>query len=243
MAGTPRDVVGSQTSERAARAGRESFSGYGVMGLPFSSGHVLGLRSWATSSIGPPYLSVWHRDPAGRWDFWSTAAPDLSCTRYTGELSDETSQSKITVEWPHPFRLVVRSDAPELEWVVTLGTSIVTRALGAVARLLPDAVVAHDGVLRMMGPVAGRLLGAGPLAMTGRMPNGQSFHLLPSYVWPVVESSARLHGEDLGVPAPLPEQATIGDFRIPQRGILAAGTIDFEPFDAARHSAAIVRTR
>jgi hypothetical protein len=115
--------------------------------------------------------------------------------------------------------------------------SVVARALGAMARLLPDAVVAHDGVLRMMGPVAGRLLGAGPLAMTGRMPNGQSFHLVPSYVWPVVESSARLDGEDLGVPASLPEQATIGGFRIPQRGILAAGTVDFEPFDVARHSA------
>jgi hypothetical protein len=86
-------------------------------------------------------------------------------------------------------------------------------------------------------------MGVGSMAMTGRMPNGQSFHLVPSYVWPVAQSSARLDGEELGVPRPLPEQAVIGDFRIPQRGVLAVGVVDFDPFDAARHSAATVRTR
>lgn len=238
---TPREVATSPGAQRAARAGREYFAGYGVMGLPFSSGHVLGLRSWAESSIGPPYLSVWHRAPDGRWAFWSTAAPEVSCTRYTGELSDSTRETAITVEWPHSYRLVIRSASPALEWVVTLGTSSVARLLGGVSRLLPDAVVAHDGVLRAMGPVAGRLLGTGPLAMTGRMPNGQSFHLVPSHVWPVVETSARLDGHDLGVPRPLSQQATIGDFRIPQRGILAAGTVDFDLLDLTRHSGAITR--
>jgi hypothetical protein len=31
----------------------ERVSGYGVMGLPFRSGHILGLRQWTASSVGP----------------------------------------------------------------------------------------------------------------------------------------------------------------------------------------------
>ena len=41
----------------------ERFSGYGVMGLPFRSGHVLALRRFPVTSVGPGYTSVWWRDP------------------------------------------------------------------------------------------------------------------------------------------------------------------------------------
>ena len=34
------------------KADCERVSGYGVMGLPFASGHVLGLRRWTASSVG-----------------------------------------------------------------------------------------------------------------------------------------------------------------------------------------------
>lgn len=37
----------------------ERFAGYGVMGLPFASGHVLAMRRFPSSSIGPAYTSVW----------------------------------------------------------------------------------------------------------------------------------------------------------------------------------------
>ena len=40
--------------------GEERFAGYGVMGLPFASGHVLAMRRFPASSIGPGYSSVWH---------------------------------------------------------------------------------------------------------------------------------------------------------------------------------------
>jgi hypothetical protein len=52
----------------------ERFTGYGVMGLPFASGQVLAMRRFPASSIGPAHTSVWHRDPAGRWDFWQKPA-------------------------------------------------------------------------------------------------------------------------------------------------------------------------
>jgi hypothetical protein len=238
----PREVITDLAAVAPrARARREQFTGFAVMGLPFTSGHVLGLRSWVSSSIGPPYTSVWHRDPDGRWSFWSTAAPSVSCTRYTGELSGDTRQSAVDIEWSAPDRMTVRSTDPALEWVLIFGTTTATRGLSAVARALPRAVLERDAVLRGMGPMAGRMLGAGRLAMTGRMPNGQRFRLMPSHVWRVAGSTARLEGHDLGAPAPQREQATIGDFRIPQRGLLAVGTVDFDPFDASRHSAAVVR--
>jgi hypothetical protein len=238
----PRDVIADlATAAPRPRAGRERFTGFAVMGLPFTSGHVLGLRSWVSSSIGPPYTSVWHRDPDGGWSFWSTAAPSVSCTRYTGELSDDTRRSAIEVEWSAPDRMVVRSTDPALEWHLIFGTTTANRALSAVARSLPRAVLGRDAVLRAMGPVAGRMLGVGHLAMTGRMPNGQRFRLVPSHVWRVAGSTVRLEGHDLGAPAPFREQATIGDFRIPQRGLLAVGTAEFDSFDASRHSAAVVR--
>lgn len=46
-------------------AEEERFSGYGVMGMPFASGHYLALRHFPASSVGAGYDAVWYRDPAG----------------------------------------------------------------------------------------------------------------------------------------------------------------------------------
>ena len=51
---------------------QERFSGYGLMGLPLRSGHVLAMRRFGASSVGPGYASVWHRSPDGAWSFSST---------------------------------------------------------------------------------------------------------------------------------------------------------------------------
>ena len=61
----------------------DHFYGYGVMGLPFASGHVLAMRKMH-SSVGPKYQSVWHRRPDGAWTMWSDVDPSQSCQRYWG---------------------------------------------------------------------------------------------------------------------------------------------------------------
>jgi hypothetical protein len=234
---TPREVVEAlEGTPGRLDAQRERFRGYGVMGLPFESGHVLGLRRFPVSSIGPGYTSIWHRSPAGRWSFWSTAAPEVSCPRYTGEISDDTRQTAIRLAWPEPCRLTIATDDPSLAWEVTFAATPASRALSALAQRLPGQFLANESVLRVLGPVAGALLGTGRLALTGTMPNRQTFHLVPSHVWPVAASRAQLGATDLGRPAPLPGQATIGDFRIPQQGLLAVGALDFDLFSLARHS-------
>jgi hypothetical protein len=81
--------------ERAAvlpTGGGDRFSGYGVMGLPFASGHILGLRRFPASSIGPGYRSVWHRDPGGRWTFYQDQPAELACTRYFSAAVEEVRE-------------------------------------------------------------------------------------------------------------------------------------------------------
>ena len=240
---TPREVAEAlEAAPGRPHSQRERFSGYGVMGLPFESGHVLGLRRFPVSSIGPAYTSIWHRSPDGRWSFWLTAAPEVSCARYSGEVSDDTHQTAIRLAWPEPYHLTIAADDPVLSWEVTFAATPTSRALSALAQRLPGPFLARENVLRVLGPVAGTFLGAGRLALTGRMPNRQTFHLVPSHVWPVAASRAYLEGADLGRPAPLPEQAAIGDFRIPQRGLLAVGALDFDALSSAQHSTRTARS-
>jgi hypothetical protein len=74
----------AEDSPQLPAASCERVSGYGVMGLPCRSGHVLGLRRWTASSVGEPSTSIWHRNSAGRWTFHETVRSEIACTRYFG---------------------------------------------------------------------------------------------------------------------------------------------------------------
>ena len=221
--------------------GLECFHGYGVMGLTFATGNVLALRRWEESSIGPAYTSLWHRDPSGRWEFWSTADPESSCSRYAGAAIDKTVRTPIELTWLDDAHLRVVAPELDFEWDISLAATTVTRMMSFVSRNLPWAVRSHPGFLKLMGPVGGRLLGVGRFNMTGRMPNRQLFVAAPKAIWIVKRSSARLGDVDLGPLGPLPKQAGLGDFLIPQRGVIAAGSAYFEELDPAVHSTALTR--
>src|SRR5690242_3747256 len=209
--------------------------GYGVMGLPFASGHVLAMRKMH-SSEGPKYESVWHRSPAGAWTMWSDVAPSRSCPRYWGNDLERAIQAPIDISWPGPSRMTVKvDDGRVLDWEVHLGATPVTRALSAVGRLMPNALWRRRAVLSVMGAVAGPMLGAGRMALQGNASNGQRFRVNPELVWFVTGGRAVLGGTDLGAFGPLPERVSLGDFVIPQRGVLALGHVFFEAFDEARH--------
>jgi len=219
----------------------DRFSGYGVLGLPFASGHVLALRRFPASSLGYGYSSVWHRDPDGRWTFWSDVSPQTSCARFFGEIITEALRAPIAIRWTGSRTLRVTVGDGAIDWHLTLHPTPVTMAMNVAGRLLTDGMWRHPGMLRMMGAVAGRALGLGRAVLTGRVPNGQLFALNPLHAWSVLESTATAEGTDLGRPAPLAVQAMLGNFAVPQRGIFALGRAFFEPFDPRRHSDAIVR--
>ena len=218
-------------------AKEERFFGYGVMGLPFSSGHILGMRRFPASSIGPGYTSVWHRDPAGRWTFYQTVAPEQACTRYFGRDVAEAPVRDVRIDWTGPRSLHV-TIADELDWQLSLASSPVTRMMSGMGALMPDALWRNAAVLRLMGAFAGVALRAGRLGLAGRAPNGQRFIANPLRIWLIPDSRAVVRGADLGDVGSAPEQARLGDFWIPQRGLLVIGRAFFEEFDPARHAAA-----
>jgi hypothetical protein len=200
----------------------ERFAGYAVIGLPFQSGHVLALRRFPVSSLGTGYTSVWHREPGGKWTFYSTVAPEQSCSRYFGGEVEENLHAEVRIEWsgPDEFRVLVEASRP-LIWEIKLTTTLASRLLNSVADLLPDSWWQNRVMLRIMG-LAGRfLLGAGKMNLAGATPNGHEFIANPQRVWLVKSSRALVNGADIGPVGPLSAQAQLNEFLIPQRGIFA----------------------
>src|SRR5688500_7219864 len=142
----------------------ERFAGYGVMGLPFRSGHVLAMRRFPASSIGPAYTSVWHRAPDGRWVFWQDRRDDESCARYFSKDVSETRTTGIELSWPDDSTLRVAVPEVGFVWTAALTATGVTRALSAMGGAMPDRMWRSAPVLRLMGPVAGAALRAGKVA-------------------------------------------------------------------------------
>lgn len=203
--------------------------GYGVLGLPFQSGHVLALRRYPASSLGYGYSAVWHRDPAGRWTFWSDLAPNASCARFFAPAAARVEVAAIRVRWvgPRSFRVMIGGGV--LDWLVVLRATPATILLNALVACLPWRVWRRAGALRVLGRAAGPLLGAGIVNLTGQAPNGQRFLAIPRQVWKVSQAHAVVRGVDAGDPGPLPRQAFLGDFALPQRGVFAIGGGCFEP--------------
>lgn len=205
----------------------ERFAGYGIMGLPFSSGHVLAMRRFSATSIGPAYTSVWYRHPSGAWTFWLDEPPEVGCPRYFGSALADARRTEVVLEWTGPAALHLAVPEAGLEWVTTLRPSAVTTVLNGVGSLLPERWWRDDRLLSVLGPVAGAALRAGHVGLAGATPNGQHFKANPMKVWLVAGATASLAGQDLGPPGPLAHQARLGDFWIPQRGVFAVGRAFF----------------
>ena len=228
---SPRTLVESMEHRPALPSGpEERFAGYGVMGVPFSSGYILALRRFPASSVGPGYTSVWIREPAGVWSMHSTVVPGSSCPRYFGSALGAASTGGISLRWRDDYSFSVEvGDGLDLSWDVTLAATPVTRLMSAVAGAVPDRLWRNRTFLRAMGAVAGPVLGAGHIGLTGTVPNGQTFGARPRQLWSVRESTAHLRGHNLGQASALPVQDRLGDFWIPQRGIFMIGSSVFGP--------------
>ena len=205
----------------------DRFSGYAIIGLPFQSGHVLALRRFPVSSIGPGYTAVWHRDPSGRWTFYSTVAPELSCARYFGGEVERNVVTSTDIAWVDAMSFTVFVGAA-MRWHVTLGTSLATRVVNAFANMIPEHAGTRPAVVRLMGVAARAALGTGRLNLTGLTPNGYRFAACPRRLWVIESSHAVVDGVSLGPPGPLVNQISLGDFLLPQKGLFAVGGTRFE---------------
>lgn len=226
MTTTPRATTTIQADEDPATGPGERFTGSGVMGLPFASGHYLALREMTASSVGPPYHAIWHRAPDERWTIFTTTEPALSCPRYFGAATSSERVPSIDLTWTGDWTLeVVMGD--RLTWRVDLAATPATRLMSAMGSATPAWAWNSDAVLAPMGPMAAGTLRTGRIRLRGRAPNGQHFQAAPVHVWRVVGGSARLDGHDLGPIGPLEHQVHLGDFWMPQRGLFFAGRSRF----------------
>lgn len=226
---TPRQAVEAlQASPRVPEGDDERFIGYGVMGMPFASGHYLALRDFVATSVGPAYRAIWHRDPEGRWTIHTTSSPELSCPRYFGSAATAVQVPGIDVSWRDDHTLQVTL-GDELVWRIALGATPATRMMTGMGGVLPEAGWDSNAVLGAMGRMARPMLRTGRIRLAGATPNGPLFKAVPLQVWRVVGSAAACHGKDLGKPAPLYEQTRLADFWLPQRGVFFVGRARFTP--------------
>lgn len=110
-----------------------------------------------------------------------------------------------------------------------------TRLATAIGSALPASAWRSAATLAAMSRAVGPLLGTGRVQLAGTLPNGQWYRIAPKKVWTVRNSRATWNGRELGAPRSLTEQACLGDFRLPQRGICVVGHGCFETFDVGRH--------
>jgi hypothetical protein len=234
----PKELVDKLEQGAELPSGNEErFVGYAVMGVPLTSGHLLAMRRWPASSLGEAYTSVWHRDPQGRWTFYTDVPPQLACPRYFGSAITEAAVRDIEIAWRGPQEFTVSiEDDPRLDWRLSLMETPATRLMNAMGSVLPDALWRKEAVLKPMGKAAGPVLRAGHLGLAGRVPNRQRFIINPVRIWAIESSTARIDGQDLGEVGPLAVQTRLADFWMPQRGIFAIGRAFFEPLDPARHA-------
>jgi hypothetical protein len=222
----PREAATSMELGAALPTGAdERFTGYGVIGLPFASGHYLALRDFVASSVGPAYRSVWHRDPAGAWTVYSSTSPEQSCPRYIGlALASPPATTRIDVVWLGDAHVRICID-DAIDWTLQMAETPATRLMTAMGQHMPARAWTNRAVLALMGRMAGPMLSAGRMRLNGTMPNGQEFFAAPRRIWAIEDSSATVQGEDLGPIGPLAEQGRLGDFWLPQRGIFFADGI------------------
>jgi hypothetical protein len=206
-------------------------TGYGLLGVTFATGDVIAFRCFTTSSIGPPYRSLWHRRPDGRWSMHTNVEPSRACPRYFGPALDSTTVDEIDIAWNGPWEVTVTAARARLVAAIRLEAALRTRILGATARAAPAWLLARPRV----GHVAGRLLDSGALSIAGRTPTGHTFLVRPRALWRVTAAAAMIDGRDMGPVAVPAESSSLGEFLIPTRGLLAAGRVTF----GAEHGTAL----
>ena len=201
---------------------QEYVNGWGIFALPFESGDVLALRVFPQNSFRP-YRAVWHRDPSGRWAIYVDGSRlDTSCPRYFGSACGYTGFASIDVTWPTRNSLRIRMTDPSLDWTVTAHSTRVLTFINVISAKLPRASWRPQALVRAREHLAHRI-GMGHIQLNSVMPSGHTGLLMPEQIFFIDEARAALNGTDLGRPVRLRTNPTIGEFRLPSRGVLVKG--------------------
>ena len=209
------------------------FAGYAVFGVRFASGDVLALRRFPADSLGSGFTSVWHRRD-GQWNLFADARATPEHNRLFTSDTVDTVVAPIRIVWTGSRNLVVEVDGGVLlHWRLALRSSAATSILNAAIRWLPTEHWIHSRAPRLLGALAGLLLGAGRLPLTGRLREDVRFCITPTAVWEVEASRALVRGRDLGPLASASTEAGDGGIWTPRRPLFAAGGLIVYPAELA----------
>lgn len=223
--------------------GHEYVKGWGVFAQPFATGHVLALRVVRENDFGS-YRTLWHRDPEGAWSIYVDGPRlDTACPRYYGAACTYTGFGRLDLEWLGPATLRVHLDSIDLDWVLTAVQTPLLRILNVLNDAVPLSTWRYPAMVHTRERIA-RALGMGGLRLRGRMPSGHVGTLMPQRMYLINDAAATLNGRDLGPPAQLRDNPTIGDFPLPARGVLAVGQgvweiLDPQEYDLTRAETSI----
>jgi len=214
--------------------GHEHVKGYGVFGLPLSSGHVFALRVFPINDFAP-YITVWHQTKKGDWSiYYQAPRPDIACPRYYGAAAKHVAPATIQLEWRGANELAIHMESPRLEWTVWMHETPVLRLLNLVSKRMPFWTWQQMPFLKMREWMA-RQLGIGSIKLAGVMPSGHFGILMPQRMYLIDHAKILLEGDDLGKPTHVHSNPKIGDVSLPARGIFAIGQAHWEIRDEAEY--------
>jgi hypothetical protein len=203
----------------------EELRGYGVMTLPFDTGHVLALRVFPETNHGS-VSAVWHRTPEGAWSTYVDASsPRRPPPRLFESVCRESNSTSISVTWPTVNRVEIGMTEPALRWSVQLRRSPFTRMVNRTLHRIPmEAYRCRPGLVTVRY-MADRALGFGTTDPGGTVSSGPHMLAKPDRLLLVHDARAQLGGVDLGKPTGAGTSSTAGSFRWPARGVVVWGGI------------------
>jgi hypothetical protein len=238
---TPAGVAAAmELDARTARQhdpGSHHFRGWIVTGSTFASGHVLAVRRFPASSLGPAFTAVSHRDPAGHWTFYSDVEPARSCSRFFDAAGSASLEDEIAVTWLGGHTVSISVLRARISWALHFSASPGAQALGVLARALPSSLRRRRRVRTALARLLAAMLGPGELDLDGCTPSGHRFSMDLERFWLLDASVARINGRHLGPVVLARVQPRLGELRLPGSGVMLAGTAHFVE-SAAAHATA-----
>jgi len=210
--------------------GYEFVKGYGVFGLPLSSGHTFALRVFPVNNFAP-YVTIWHQTPDRKWTiYYDAVRPDIACPRYYGNAVDKVFPAKISLRWTSNSELHIKMEELELEWTIKMYEPFYLHLINAVSKRMPLWTWKPSSLLKFREWMAS-LLGVGKIKLKGFMPSGHLGTLMPQRMYFIKATQLKLNGVDLGHEVHVYPNPKIGDVPLPARGIFAIGEAYWEIID------------
>lgn len=205
------------------------FAGFSALGIAFASGDLLAVHGIVSSSIGPPFASVWHRAPGGAWRFYSDTEPERSMARFTTSDPAQAVTTSVMLCWLGAETLRVFVPAAGIDVTLRLAAAPLTGILADVRGRGAPPLHFSRGALRLLGWGARALLRAGRVSLAGRTPTRDRIAVHPQEVWAVADVSATIEGRPLGRMSRTRSQVRFGTMWLPKRPLLVVTATDVHP--------------